>query len=70
MTTYYAFADSWRSIAMSNGIKPVTFHARIRRGMKPEEAATKPVRPYFQEWRPPGKLNSGFSQTSLDDRGD
>ena len=62
--------ETWQHIALSNGIKPVTFYARIRRGMKPEEAATKPVRPYFQEWRPPGKLNSGFSQTSLDDRGD
>lgn len=62
--------ETWRSIALVNGIKPVTFYARVRRGMTPEEAATKPVRPYFQEWRPPGKLNSGFPQTSLDDRGD
>jgi len=50
MTNYYAFADSWRSIALANGIKPVTFYARIRRGMKPEEAATKPVRQHFRDW--------------------
>ena len=70
MTTYYAFAETWRSIALSNGIKPVTFYARIRRGMTPKEAATKPVRSYFQEWQPCGKLNSGFSQKVIDDRGE
>jgi hypothetical protein len=42
---------TWRAIALSNGIKQTTFYARIRRGMKPEEAATKPVRPYFYEWK-------------------
>ena len=38
--------------AKANGIKPATYYARIRRGMTPEQAATKPVRAYFYEWKP------------------
>jgi hypothetical protein len=53
MTLYYAREGvTWRSIALSNGIRPETFHARIRRGMDPEQAATKPVQPYFRDWDP------------------
>ena len=52
MTTHHSASTTWRAIAMSNGIKQQTFYARIRRGMTPEEAATKPVRPYFKEWEP------------------
>ena len=39
-------------IAIANGIKPSTVYARIRRGMDPIEAATKPARAYFYEWNP------------------
>jgi len=66
---YYAREGvTWRSIALSNGIRQETFHARIRRGMDPKEAATKPVHPYFRDWDP--QKNRVFSQTALDDRGD
>lgn len=56
---------TWRSIALSNGIRQETFHARIRRGMTPEEAATKPVQPYFKDLEPCEKLNHSSSQITL-----
>jgi len=68
MTTHYADHTTWRAIALSNGIKQETFYSRIRRGMTPEEAATKPVRPYHYEWQPCEKLNYISSQITLDDR--
>lgn len=37
-------------IAKANGIKPVTFYARVRRGWCPVKAATTPTRPYFYDW--------------------
>lgn len=53
MTLYYAGDGvTWLSIALSNGIRQETFHARIRRGMDPEKAATKPVRKHFRDWDP------------------
>jgi hypothetical protein len=43
---------TYRAIAIQNGIKPVTFYARVRRGWTPEQAATTPARAYFYEWNP------------------
>jgi hypothetical protein len=69
MTLYYAREGvTWRSIALSNGIRQETFHARIRRGMDPEEAATKPVKRQYPDWDPQKKRIS--SKAALDDRGD
>jgi hypothetical protein len=69
MTLYYAREGvTWRSIALSNGIRQETFHARIRRGMDPEQAATKPVKRQFRDWDP--QRNRISSKAALDDRGD
>lgn len=40
---------SLRQIAISNGISPVTFYARIRRGWDKLDACTTPVRPYYRD---------------------
>ncbi|MGH1306628.1 hypothetical protein ACQVWM_05195 [Bacillus pretiosus] len=35
--------EAYLELARKNGIKDVTFYQRVKRGMKPYEAATKPV---------------------------
>lgn len=40
------------AIARRNGIKPATYHNRVRRGWPKCIAATKPAHPYFYDWNP------------------
>ena len=42
----------WSRIAKARGIKPATFHNRVRRGWPPCRAALTDPRPYFYEWNP------------------
>lgn len=42
----YGSLNPWRKVAIANGIPVVTFQSRLVRGIAPEIAATKPMRPY------------------------
>ena len=42
----------YQRLAEANGIKPVTFWARISRGWSLEDAVCRKTKPYFYDWNP------------------